>query len=149
MKSIKEERKTWMIAFGILFLVLTAAVTIRDEMHTGVLIDDPDSFDRTLVVTDTVEAEPEEQCSYLVNINTATAEEMDMLLPGIGDNLAEAIVEYREEHGSFHKVEDIIKVKGIGEVTYSMMREYCTVSGPRFMSTGDGVSDADAGYSAG
>lgn len=49
-----------------------------------------------------------------VNINTATAEELDEL-PGIGPALAEAIIQYRTEHGSFASEEELIQVSGIGE----------------------------------
>jgi len=48
-----------------------------------------------------------------VNVNTATAVELE-LLPGIGPSLAEAIVEYRLEHGLFNQPEDLLGVSGIG-----------------------------------
>ena len=48
-----------------------------------------------------------------LNINTATAEEL-MVLNGIGEVLANRIVEYREEHGPFKELSDILDVKGIG-----------------------------------
>ena len=50
----------------------------------------------------------------LVNINTASAEEL-MQLTGIGEKTAAAIIEEREAHGSFANVEDIMRVSGIGE----------------------------------
>jgi len=50
--------------------------------------------------------------AQLVNINTAGAEEL-MTLPGIGKVRASSIIEYRQEEGSFEKIEDIMKVKGI------------------------------------
>jgi len=49
-----------------------------------------------------------------VNVNTATASELESL-PGIGPSLAEAIVEYRLEHGLFNQPEDLLGVSGIGQ----------------------------------
>ena len=54
----------------------------------------------------------EEETALRVNINTADKEEL-ALLPGIGDNRAEAIIAYRNEYGGFAKPEDIRNVPGI------------------------------------
>ena len=58
-----------------------------------------------------------------LNINTATAEEL-MKLPGIGEALSQAIVEYREKNGVFSSVEDIMEVDGIGEGRFAAIEEY-------------------------
>lgn len=50
----------------------------------------------------------------LVNINKADALTIQNNLKGVGKVKAEAIVKYRKKHGDFKKVEDIVKVKGIG-----------------------------------
>ncbi len=52
-----------------------------------------------------------------VNINEADAATIADVLVGIGVNRAMAIVEYREEHGSFSTLEDLIEVNGVGEST--------------------------------
>jgi competence protein ComEA len=62
----------------------------------------------------------------LININTATPEDLEVL-PGIGEVLAAAIVSYREEHGPFTTVDALIDVSGIGEVTLEEIRELVTV----------------------
>lgn len=49
-----------------------------------------------------------------ININTATQEEL-VQLKGIGEDLAKRVIEYREQNGPFEKIEDITKVKGLGE----------------------------------
>ncbi len=62
----------------------------------------------------------------IVNINTATASELTAL-NGIGEKLAERIVEYRTENGSFELAEDILKVPGIGEKKFAAIREYIEI----------------------
>ncbi len=54
-----------------------------------------------------------------VNVNTASAEEISTLLKGVGIKKAQAIVEYRQQHGAFETKEDLTNVKGIGEATVS------------------------------
>ncbi|WGL16782.1 ComEA family DNA-binding protein [Microbulbifer bruguierae] len=61
--------------------------------------------------------EPVVQEQMLVNLNTATAEELSEVLVGVGSAKAELIVQYREEHGKFSSVEQLLEVKGIGIAT--------------------------------
>lgn len=63
-----------------------------------------------------------------VNINTATVEEL-VRLKKIGEAKAKAIVAYRDEHGAFAKVEDIVLVKGIGQEILATLREDLVVEG--------------------
>lgn len=62
-----------------------------------------------------------------ININTASAAELEFL-PGIGPSKVQAIVAYREKR-PFKKVEDIMRVKGIGRKTFTTLRPYLAVSG--------------------
>ncbi len=59
---------------------------------------------------------------YLININTATADELDML-DGIGPALAERIIEYRNTHGLFTKPYDICNVRGISKTTFDAIED--------------------------
>jgi competence protein ComEA len=61
-----------------------------------------------------------------ININTASTAELETL-PGIGPTLAQRIVDYREAHGPFAAIEDIIKVRGIGEGLFNEIRDLITV----------------------
>lgn len=61
-----------------------------------------------------------------VNINTAGMEEL-MTLPYIGEVKAKAIIEYRRENGNFSSVEELDKVKGIGEKTIEKLKPFITV----------------------
>ena len=61
----------------------------------------------------------------LINVNTATAEELETLT-GIGPSLAQAIIDYRAEHGDFTAAEDLLNVKGIGEAKLEGFRAEIT-----------------------
>ncbi|MCI5669342.1 MAG: helix-hairpin-helix domain-containing protein, partial [Oscillospiraceae bacterium] len=61
-----------------------------------------------------------------VNINTATAEQLTAL-DGIGESKANAIIQYREQHGDFKSPDDLLNVKGIGEKTLSNIRQDITL----------------------
>lgn len=70
--------------------------------------------------------EVEENVVVLVNINTATVEELTTL-NGIGDSIANKIVEYRTNYGEFATIEDITAVSGIAEGKFENIRAYITV----------------------
>lgn len=64
----------------------------------------------------------------VVNINTASAEELQ-LLPGVGESRARAILATRKQQGGFSKVEDLTQVKGIGSSMLERMRPHVTLKG--------------------
>ena len=61
-----------------------------------------------------------------VDLNTATAEELDTL-PGIGESLARRIIAYREANGPFGSIEEIMEVSGIGEAKFAELKDRVTV----------------------
>jgi competence protein ComEA len=62
-----------------------------------------------------------------VNLNTASAAQI-AALPGIGPKAAERIVEYRQKHGGFKKIEELMNVKGIGEKSFLKLKSLITVT---------------------
>jgi competence protein ComEA len=64
--------------------------------------------------------------SDLIDINTATVDELDTL-PGIGPTTAQKIVEYRDTNGPFLSKEDIVNVSGVGPTTYDRIKDLITV----------------------
>lgn len=69
---------------------------------------------------------PAQQEGGLVNLNTATVEQL-CTLPGIGESRARLIVEYREKTGRFNKIEDIMKIEGIKEGSFAKLKDRITV----------------------
>lgn len=68
----------------------------------------------------------ENQETLLTNINLATKIEL-LSLPGIGETYADRIIQYREEYGAFETIEDLMKVKGIGESKFNDIKDKITV----------------------
>jgi competence protein ComEA len=61
-----------------------------------------------------------------VNINTADSTTLESL-PGIGPSLAQRIIDYREAHGPFERIEDIMDVSGIGEATFEGIQDLIAI----------------------
>lgn len=95
-------------------LETAAPVTIVAETTTQIQADTP------LTQEDIV---PE---IVLINLNTATLEELDQL-PGIGETLAQRIIDHRTEYGDFETVADITAVSGIGETIFFNLELYACV----------------------
>jgi competence protein ComEA len=68
----------------------------------------------------------EDTVAKKININSASVQELQKL-PQIGSVVAKRIVEYREQNGKFTKIEEIMKVKGIGEKTFLKLKPLITV----------------------
>ena len=79
-----------------------------------------------VVLTDGGSGTGETEPSLLVNINTATEDELQEL-QGIGPVLAKRILEYRQENGNFEQLEDLKNVSGIGEKTFEKIRSQITL----------------------
>ena len=87
--------------------------------------------DESKIIEETIDSAKENDSLYkneydaetfgLININTATKEEL-MLLENIGEKTADAIIEYRAQH-TFKTPHDIVKVYGIGEKTYEKLKD--------------------------
>lgn len=90
-----------------------------------------DSSPRSSAVTTTTPGQPVQTpglptSTARVNLNTATASQLDML-PGVGPTTARAIISYRTKNGPFKKVEDLLNVAGIGPSKLAAMRDRVTV----------------------
>ena len=61
-----------------------------------------------------------------VNINTASTVELQNI-PGVGEKKAQTIIDYRNKHGAFKKVQDLTKVKGIGTKSFQKMKPFIEI----------------------
>ena len=61
-----------------------------------------------------------------VNLNTATLQELDTL-PGVGPSTAQAILDYRQQHGRFGTVDELLEVRGIGDAKLAQLRDRVTL----------------------
>ena len=61
-----------------------------------------------------------------ININTASKDELKRL-KGIGEAIAQNIIDYRDEYGNFDSIEEIINVKGIGKAKFEDIKDHITV----------------------
>ena len=68
----------------------------------------------------------DQQSTQRININTATANELETL-PGIGKGLAERIIDHRERFGPFRRTEHLIVVRGISDRRFRALRDLITV----------------------
>jgi competence protein ComEA len=80
-----------------------------------------------LLPTEAVPNEPGENPSGLIDLNTASFEELDSL-PGIGEDKAQKILSYRQENGPFLTIEAIQEVSGIGPATFENIKALICVN---------------------
>ena len=103
---------------GFVFLCALAGLSLRDRQDRvpGVVIETEAEVPREEIAPDFPP----------VDLNTATAEELDTL-PGIGESLARRIIAYREANGPFGSIEEIMEVSGIGEAKFAELEDRVTV----------------------
>ncbi len=71
-------------------------------------------------------SKPGSEKAKLININTAGVDQL-VKLPRIGQKIAERIIQFRKKNGKFKRVQDIMKVKGIGEKTFKKFEKMLKV----------------------
>lgn len=116
---MKKPHISILAAITVVFAAFTLGFFLgRNQNHNGVTVSVPEIM-QTIPPEITVPSESsmettEETISFPIDINAASKEEF-MALPGIGEVLAQRILSYREENGSFSTVEGLMNVEGIGE----------------------------------
>lgn len=96
-------------------------VNLARRVHDEEQVYVPELGEETLPVAPMASSE-----DGLININAASAAELETLT-GIGPTLAQRIVEYREAHGPFAAIDDIMGVRGIGEGLFDEIKDLITV----------------------
>lgn len=97
--------------------------TVTEFVYVEMPCECPDAMNDACI---TENKETENKDDELISINTATKEEL-MTLPGVGESKANTIIAYREEHGSFKEIEDIMNVSGIGESAFEKIKDKITI----------------------
>ena len=82
-----------------------------------------------LFATLAVRADAKHLPAHSVDLNTATAEQLQQV-PGIGPSTAKAIANFRRKSGPFQRIEDLLAIKGISKARLEKMRPYLTLSPP-------------------
>jgi len=104
------------------FYPLREGDTIEAIIQSAGTTHDADLGHIKVYVPSTSENSPRQR----ININRAEAWLLDAL-PGIGPGRAQAVVDYRNQHGPFKRIEDLLKVEGIGSSTLDRIRDFITV----------------------
>jgi competence protein ComEA len=82
-----------------------------------------------LLATAAVSAQKKQPPETPVDLNVANIKELEQL-PGVGPTTAKAIIDFRTKSGRFHRVNDLLVIRGISEAKLKKMRPYVTVGPP-------------------
>lgn len=107
-----------------LFALAVGSVSMSEQADEGQLL--PDLSVELPSLSESV-LDAEQKLPEVLNINTASEEELAAQLKGVGVKTAAAIVEYRNTMGLFETPEEIKEVSGIGEITFELNKDIIIV----------------------
>ena len=127
LESVVEKHYWRGVAFLIILILVGTGFWCLRYFNPALFLGKPDFIatpneeSPNKISTESVEKKPR-----LLNINTATVEELQTL-PSIGPQTASKIIQYRVEHGNYSSIEALTGVKGIGEKTLEKVKPYISV----------------------
>lgn len=125
---MKKGSIMWLLFIECVFVALLIGFFIgRNTNHTPIQVSAL-SDTGAAAITETTVADTSEAAVGKVNINTASAAELESL-PSIGPVLAQRIVDYRNQYGPFESLADLTNVSGIGLERVEQIMDYVTVGG--------------------
>ncbi len=129
---MKKQRLSLLLLVTLLFAAFTVGLYCgRSLGKTTVTVSVPQSLETLppeTTLPETLSEETTAVITFPIDINAADKEAF-MALPGIGEVLAQRILTYREEHGNFSHVEDLLNVEGIGKGKMEAILELITIGG--------------------
>lgn len=111
-----------LIVITVVFIVLLAGLFLGRNMTKAYV-----PLDSVLNTEPQSDSEPTVNHDGKLDINTATQQQLQML-PGVGEVLAQRIIDYRKENGDFQTIEELMNVSGIGETKFSAIKPRIKVS---------------------
>ncbi len=127
------------VLFGVIILINTVNTvdfqpTVKyisnssaDSSKPESVIDSSEAHTTSTLDNNTQTNQTSSQSAALVNINTASLEEL-MILNGIGQVKAQAIIDYRTQNGKFDSIDELLNVEGIGERILEKFRSSITIN---------------------
>lgn len=138
LKSLALNMLMLAVTVGILYWAMEQGSTPELEQSTATVTQDaaPHDVGESNAVPEVQEvrtapapaSRPTRAVRFPLDLNQARLEEL-MELPGIGEKLAQRVVQYRKTHGGFRSVEDLRKVRGIGEKRMERLRPLVVTAG--------------------
>ncbi len=111
----------------------SSAVSVDDDTSSAASVDNDTSSavpvnEDTLSAVSSAPSNSAVNSSGLININTASAEELEENLPRVGNVIAARIIDYREFHGGFKSIDEIMEVSGIGDKIFEGIKDKICVN---------------------
>jgi competence ComEA-like helix-hairpin-helix protein len=131
MITVRKPKLSVLVLITLLFVVFTGGYLLgisQRKSHITVSVSREIQEKPLELTDDEITATEENHIVFPVALNYADKEDL-MTLPGIGDVLAQRILDYRNAHGKFSSVEELLNVEGIGQKRLEQMLNLIVIGG--------------------